>query len=306
VRKIDSGEQHMTFVLVVGATGSLGSQIVGALGRRGARVRALVRSTTGRAEALAAMRDVGVDIVEGSLLDPVDRLAAAVEGAEVIVSAVQGGADVMVDGQVNLVRAAEKAGVARMVPSDFAIDLFRLDDGDNVFLDNRRRAHEAFAGSGVRPTSVLSGAFVEVMTAPFLEIVEWAEGTFGYWGGGEQPCDFTTIADVAEYTVAAALDAGVAGRPVRVAGDVLSMKEFHAALQAGSGRALAPRRLGTVDDLWAEIQRRKAMATSPVEYVALQYLWGMVSGKAKLDRLDNVRYDDIEPITVAKFAQRLA
>jgi hypothetical protein len=194
--------------------------------------------------------------------------------------------------------------VPRLIPSDYAVDLFRLDDGDNVFLDQRRSAASAFASSTVQTTPVLNGAFVEVITAPFLEIVDWDAGTFAYWGDGDQQCDFTTITDVADYTAAAALDPTLAGRPVRVAGDVLTMKQFHSALERGSGRSLQIRRLGSVDDLRAEIERRKAASSSPSEYVALQYVWAMVTGKAKLDPLDNALYPTIEPTPVEQFAHR--
>ncbi len=298
------GTTPVTFV--AGATGMLGSRIVGSLLRRGARVRALVRPQAlgEQNPAVRRLAGRGVEFVEGDLLDPVDRLARMLEGVEVVICAVQGGSGVVTGGQVNLIRAAEKAGVPRMIPSDFAVDLHRLDYGDNVFLDHRKKADEAFAGSSVRPTSVLNGAFFEVMTQPFIEMVDWDAGTFSYWGDGDQPCDFTTVVDTAEYTAAAALDHSAAGRPVRVAGDVVSMKEFHQALESGAGRRLEIQPLGSADDLWAEIQRRKAAAQSPVEYVALQYVWAMISGKAKLDPLDNGRYPDIHPTGAEEFVRR--
>jgi nucleoside-diphosphate-sugar epimerase len=296
----------VTKIFLAGATGMLGSKIAQDLRRHGALVRALVRPETGRGDTARALASQGVEIVEGSVLDPVERLARAVEGTEVIISAVQGGDEVVTQGQVNLLRAAEQAGVPRMIPSDFAIDLFRLDYGDNVFLDHRKKADEAFGGSPVRATSVLVGAFLEVMTAPFIEMIDWDRGTFSYWGDGDQPCDFTTVADTAAYTAAVALDPGTAGRPVRVAGDVLTMKEFHAAVERGSGHRLEHRNLGGVDDLAAEIQRRKGVSASPAGYVALQYVWAMVSGKAKLDPLDNARYPGIRPTAVAEFARQYA
>lgn len=294
----------MTEVVVAGATGMLGRAIVTSLLSGGARVRALVRPTSTRSDAAQALREQGASVVAGDVLGADDRLVSALEGADVVISALQGGEDVIVDGQAALLRAADKAGVPRLIPSDFAVDLFRLDDGDNVFLDHRRAAHRAFAGSSVQVTSVLNGAFTEVMTAPFLEIVDWDRETFSYWGDGDQPCDFTTVADTAAYTAAIALDPGTAGRPVRIAGEVLTMKEFHAALERGSGRRLELHRLGSADELAAEIERRRAVATGPETYVALQYLWTMITGKAKLAPLDNSRYPDIKPATVADFAGR--
>ncbi|WUH98959.1 hypothetical protein OHR68_36515 [Spirillospora sp. NBC_00431] len=114
------------------------------------------------------------------------------------------------------------------------------------------------------------------------------------------------MADTAAYTATVSLDPRTAGRPVRVAGDVLTMKEFHAALERGTGRRLRLRRRGGVDDLATEIKRRQATATSPADYVALQYVWAMVTGKAKLDPLDNDRYPAVRPAGVTDFARRLA
>ncbi|MFI6831900.1 hypothetical protein ACIBG5_32670 [Kribbella sp. NPDC050241] len=114
------------------------------------------------------------------------------------------------------------------------------------------------------------------------------------------------IADTAAYTAAVALDPGTTGRPVRVAGDVLTMKEFHAALERGSGRSLELRRRGTADELAAEIERRRASASGPEDFVALQYLWAMITGKAKLDPLDNERYPGVRPTTIVEFARRFA
>jgi len=62
--------------LVTGATGFVGSHILGALLDRGERVRALVRDS----KKAQVLRDHGVEVVEGDLLDP-SSLGAAVSGA---------------------------------------------------------------------------------------------------------------------------------------------------------------------------------------------------------------------------------
>ncbi len=296
-------------VLVVGATGTLGTQVTRSLLRRGARVRALVTpgSVRGKRAALTALADGGrLDVVVGDITDLLDDLVRTLEGADIVVSAVQGGPDVVTDGQVNLIRAAGKAGVPRLIPSDFAVDLHRLDYGDNAFLDHRKRADEAFAEVDVAPVHVLTGAFTEVMVAPFVEIVDFDNGTFSYWGDGDEPMDFTTVADTAEYAAAVALDPGIAGRKIGFAGDVLTMKQFHAAVEEGSGRSLEARSLGSTDVLLAEIERRKQTGAGIPEYVALQYQWAMVTGKAKLDPLENERYPEVTPVPVAEFVRTRA
>jgi hypothetical protein len=106
---------------------------------------------------------------------------------------------------------------------------------------------------------------------------------------------------IQRFIPAAAIDRTLTGRPLRIAGDVLTMKQFHQALETGSGRKLEARSLGSVADLRAEIERRKQTATNPWDWISLQYVWCMVSGKGKLDAIDNSRYPHIHPISVTDF-----
>ncbi|NIH83514.1 NmrA family NAD(P)-binding protein [Amycolatopsis granulosa] len=287
-------------IFVAGATGLLGGQIVRALLDQGASVRALVRPGTSDEKKRSLTAGAGdVELVEGDITAPAERLAEAIGDATTVVSAVQGGPDVIVDGQANLLRAAEKAGARRFIPSDFAIDINKLDDGDNFMIDWRRKAAAERTGTGIEVVSVLNGAFYEVMVG-FMGIVDWEQGTLSHWGDPDQPLDLTSVADTAAYTAAVALDPSATGT-LRFAGDVVSMREFHEAVQRGSGRTLQLRHLGSADDLRAEITRQAAVAENPFDYVALQYQWCMVSGKGKFDQLDNDRYPHVKPQSVADF-----
>jgi uncharacterized protein YbjT (DUF2867 family) len=289
----------MPTAFVAGATGTLGGLIVDSLLRRDVQVRALVRP--GNVEGREALeRRPGVEVVTGDIRDSADGLARAMNGASVVISAVLGEADVIVDGQANLLRATEKAGVARFVPSDFSYDLFRLDPSDNAWSNLRLEAHKAFGATSVAITSVLPGAFLDVVHLPYFEHVDWAAGTFSYWGDGEQPIEFTSYADTAEWTAEVAIDP-TAGPTVRVAADVLTTMGLHQTLERASGRKLELRRLGGLDDLEAEIERRKVGSTNVFDYLALQYAWVMNTGKASFDRLDNDRYPGVKPTSADEF-----
>ncbi|MUN41197.1 NmrA family NAD(P)-binding protein [Actinomadura litoris] len=290
-------------VFVAGATGLLGGRIVDALLDRGASVRALVRPGEDAAKkaAIEALQARGLEVVAGDITDPPARLAEAVGDAATVISAVQGGPDVIVDGQANLVHAAEKAGAARFIPSDFAVDVTKLADGDNFMIDWRRAAAARFRGADLDVVSVLNGAFYEVMVG-FMGIVDWEGGTLSHWGDPDQPLDLTSVSDTAAYTAAVALDPGATGT-LRFAGEVISFRRFHEAVQRGSGRRLELRDLGTADELRAEIERRAGLTENPFDYVALQYQWCMVSGKGKFDTLDNARYPQITPVSVADFVR---
>jgi UDP-glucose 4-epimerase len=112
-------------VLVTGGAGFIGSHIVTALVERGDSVRVLDNLDTGKRANLAHLGDK-VEFMEGSLIDP-KAVADAVRDAEVIfhqaalasvprsVAAPLDTNAVCVTGTVNLLDAARKAGVRRVV-----------------------------------------------------------------------------------------------------------------------------------------------------------------------------------------------
>src|SRR4051812_25232859 len=99
-------------VLVAGATGLMGTKISRALASRDCRLRLLVR----RPERVDALRRLDAELVQGDVFDR-PSLARACAGVDVVVSALAGLADVIVDGQTQLLEAAQAAGVKRFLPS---------------------------------------------------------------------------------------------------------------------------------------------------------------------------------------------
>src|SRR3954452_9391813 len=92
--------------LVVGGTGMLGGRIADHLmNEPGVELRLLVRPGSPLRPAVAALVDRGAHVVEGDLGAPAS-LEGATAGIDVVVSAVQGGHEVIVDGQVALAEAA--------------------------------------------------------------------------------------------------------------------------------------------------------------------------------------------------------
>ncbi len=288
-------------VLLVGASGMLGGAITKAvLERADLTLRVLMRS--GKPEAAAVLRAAGVEIAEGDVMDP-SSLAGAVEGIDVVVSALPNDPNVFVDGHRNLVEAADRAGVERLVPSDFSVDFFKIDPSENFNLAMRKQIVPLFAGRRLRPIHVLIGAFMDTMLDPRAPFIDWQNGVLPYFGNGAQPCDFTCVADAARYVAAACADPE-APEVLRIAGDVLTMPQFAESISSAFGRRIVPRMQGSVDDLARLIAEKQTTATNPWEWIALQYHHNMVSGRAKLAPLDNDRYPDIRPETVEQFARR--
>jgi hypothetical protein len=82
------------------------------------------------------------------------------------------------------------------------------------------------------------------------------------------------------------------------------MKQFLAIYQEVTGKHLVEQRLGTVEELRAWIEQQKQTASSWHAYRAHQYHYGLVSGKGKLDSLENSRYPHIRPLTLRQYLEQ--
>ena len=122
-----------------------------------------------------------------------------------------------------------------------------------------------------------------------------------YYGDADQPLDFTTTANTAEFTAAAALDS-TTPRYLRVAGEVATVRGLQAAATAATGQPFKLLRVGPLGVLGAMIKVTKALMPSSDEvfppWQGMQYLHNMFTGLPKLTPLDNARYPDIRWILV--------
>ncbi|MEO1718157.1 MAG: NmrA family NAD(P)-binding protein [Planctomycetota bacterium] len=286
-------------VLLVGATGMLGGSILEGLLETNQTVRALLRP--GKEAVERSLSERGVEVAHGDVLDRAS-VDAAVTGARVVVIALNNNPDLFVPGHRNLLEAAESHDVERIVPSDFSVDFFKIRPDENDNLAMRHEVAPLFEGTRVRPIHVLIGAFMDTMLDPNAPFIDWERGNLPFFGDGEQLCDFTTVADAGRFVAAACADRD-APEAVRFAGDVLTMPGLAASVAAGRGITLEGRRQGSVDDLAGVIESKKHSGGDPWEWIALQYHHNMVSGRAKLEPLNNERYPDVQPETIEDFAR---
>ena len=296
-----------TKVLVVGSTGMLGTKIVNALLDKGeTKVRAMVRPGSyekdDKKKDIDAMKDKGATIVEGDLMKP-DTLLSVCQDIDVVVSAV-GNNQVTVPGQKNAIDAAKQQGVKRFIPSDFSVDYRKLDYGDNDNLDMRKQVLEHLLASGLEHTLILNGAFMDIIPTPFMPQFDLENSIFKYWGDGETPMDFTTTEDTAKYVAEAVSDRELTNTALEVAGEILTMKQLKSAYEEATGKKLEEQHLGSVEELKNWIENKKQTADSPLEYIPQQYEYAMVSGKGKLNNIQNSRYPHIKPLTVKQYIQQ--
>lgn len=110
-----------------------------------------------------------VEIHEAAYADRA-ALASALAGVGTIISAVSGARPVIVDAQRALLAAAVAAGVARFIPSDYSADYRRITPGSNRNFEHRRELAAELDAAPIRVTSVLNGAFADMLTgqAPMI------------------------------------------------------------------------------------------------------------------------------------------
>ena len=293
-------------VLVAGSTGMLGYKIVSALLDKGnLDVRAMVRrsndTNSENRKKIDSMKAKGATIVEGDAMQP-ETLLPLCAGVDVVVSAI-GNNEVTVPGQKNLIDAAKQQGVKRFIPSDYSVDYRKLDYGDNDNLDKRKEVLEYLQQSGLEYTLVLNGAFMDSIA--YMPLFDFEHQIFQYWGDGETPMDFTTTDDTAKYAAEAVSDPGLVNTALEVAGDTLTAKQLKAAYEEATGTKLTEKKLGSIAEFKVWITAKKASASSLEEYVYHQYIYAMVSGKGKLDRIGNDRYPHIKPMTVKQFLSKV-
>ena len=277
-------------VLVAGATGDLGRRIVRELLRHDTLVRVLTRPGSGRAHGIFGDED-RVKIHEAAYTDRAG-LVSALSGVDTVISAVSGARPVIVDAQRALLAAAVDAGVARFIPSDYSADYRRITPGSNRNFELRREFAAELDAASIRVTSVLNGAFADMLTGQ-APMILFTRHRVMFWSSPDQILDFTTKDDVARVVALVALDED-APRVVEIAGDRVTARTIARAMTELTGTPFALQWAGTTGILSAmsRIGRRLSKDTDKAfpAWQGMQYFVSMFSGEAELHHVDNDRY----------------
>jgi uncharacterized protein YbjT (DUF2867 family) len=201
---------EIRIVTVVGATGTLGTEIVRALLEKGARVRAMVRATSNRTklEALGVTDFVVADLRDATSLQ---RALTAEPRAEAVVASAAGfsahtartkgdNSRTDTEGYRNLVDAAKNAGVPRMV----LISILECDKASEVPHFHQKFVTEKYLAKKRQPYLALrAGAFLD--RAQDVVATKVQKGVFPDIVPGVA-LDMIYSPDLARYAAQAALD----------------------------------------------------------------------------------------------------
>jgi uncharacterized protein YbjT (DUF2867 family) len=226
-------------VLVTGATGFIGPHVVHTLRARDTPVRALVRNPS-RASRLAAW---GVELVRGDVTDPAS-LHDAADGVDAIVHlvAIIRGRPVdfervMAQGTRNVVRAAQEAGVRRVVLAS-ALGLDEQSKDAVPYFAAKWEMERAVRESGLEHV-ILRPSFVfgrdGGVLPTFVRLARYAPVT-PIVGPGTQRLQPIWVEDLAEYYAQSVELPEAAGRTFELGGpDAVTWNEFWVRLKRTLG-----------------------------------------------------------------------
>jgi uncharacterized protein YbjT (DUF2867 family) len=193
-------------ILVVGATGTVGSEVVAALRARGAPVRALVRDA---ARARAALGE-GVDLAEADLGDAA-AVRRAFDGVLRVFLLTPNGPQ-----QLEHERAVLDAAAAARVERVVKLSAISADPGSAAsFLASQGRAEALLARSGL-PATVLRPNFYMSNVLAAAETVRAEGRIYGAFGDGRLAMIHPR--DLGESAAAALTGPGHAGRTIVLSG----------------------------------------------------------------------------------------
>ncbi len=262
-------------ILVAGGTGNLGIELVPHLAARGIPIRVLTRDPDRGRQRLGE----SPQLAQGDARNPA-TLAAALDGIEAVVSAMTGfgpGAPgpraVDYEGNLNLIRAAEAAGVQRFVlvsmdgaAADHPMELARM----------KYRAEEALRASRLEWVIVRPNAFMELWAeiagGPIIK-----EGKATVFGRGDNPINFNSAKDVARFIELALFDPGLSRTILAVGGpENLTFNQLVAQIERAAGRK------AVVKHVPLPVMRLLSLVMRPFK----PDLAGLIEGGIAFDTLD--------------------
>lgn len=148
-------------VLIAGVTGNLGQKLVKSLLSRGHQVRGLGRSPSKLDNDFQASLE---SFVQSQNHYDIPALEKACTGVDAVICAYMGSPELQLEGQLLLLRAAERADVKRFVAAAWNYDWRKMSLGQHesydMYLSFRRMVEFT---SEIRPIYIFTGVLAEVL-----------------------------------------------------------------------------------------------------------------------------------------------
>ena len=292
-------------ILVAGASGTLGSEIVKRLLQQGWRVRALSRD----AAKLQPLAKLGAEPFAGDMLDraAMDR---ACQGVSQIVSTANNfvGNGTRSPNRIDepmyrtLGAAAKDAGVSRWVhvsarnlAPDSPVDFFRV----------KHRVESIVRDSGVPWVVVRPSAYMDIWTGVLFGNVERPAPVATIFGRGDRVVNYIAIKDVVSFVLAILGDANVQNETIDIGGpSEVNFIEFSEPIQRAMG-VPAKRRHVPAPVLGIARYVARPFHEVAARFASMGY-WTTLSDRRFPGWSEPAARFKVEPVTIEQFAARYA
>jgi NADH dehydrogenase len=298
---MQTSSQQNAPLLVIGATGILGSEICRQLIDKGKKVIGLVRATSDPVK-IDYLKSLGVQTIEGDIKDKssIDRscqgVAAVISTASSTISHQQGDSIQTVDleGQLNVVKAAEEAGVKH-----FVFISFPPVPNENPLQTAKRIVEQQLKESGIKYTILQPTDFMEVWLSPAVGF-DFLNAKATIYGEGINKISWIAVKDVAQFAVASLDNPNAFNTTIELGGpEALSPLEAVQVFEEHGGVKFIVNHV-PVEALLAQ----KAAATDPLQASFAGLMLGYAAGSI-IDMKNTLQVFPVQLSSVRDYARRV-
>jgi len=273
----------------------LGSQVCAAVvASKKFQVKVLMRTETleKNKTQIESYKANGAEIVIGDI-SSVEDLTNAAKGCDTILSLV--GGDTLAY-EKNLIPAAKAAGVKRIVPSQFGIDVSQLPQG--TVLQGKTDLLNLIKAEGFDWTSIVTGLFFDLKFSAATGF-DHQNGTVTTVDGGVARYSATLIADIAKFVPEILASPDSRNALIRIAGDTVTTAEAIRYFEEASGKKMVVKDR-TLNDCKEELKKGFNFFTLLEEFVITEQNAVNFEGKN-----DNSKFPSVKPTSVKEYANSL-
>ncbi|CAJ0546484.1 Ff.00g011110.m01.CDS01 [Fusarium sp. VM40] len=279
-------------ILVAGVTGYLGKHLATVGLEKGHKIRGFGRSPNKLpAELLGKLES----FVQCESYDDKEALDKAVSGAQGVICCYTSHADAVLEAQISLLRAVERAGIKVYHAHSWNADWTKIRHGDFEHYDSyiafRRHAELT---SPIKPVYVFTGLVGEFALDSHMGIAhiddDADETLLKYWGDGSAKWDFTYFEDAARFsidlvTTNKSVLAGEGGF-FNVRSAEASAKDIAVAYEMRTGVKVKPVSLGGIEELQVLLKNART-TTDPRAYFTFAPYYSQLANTLGTWKLDD-------------------
>ncbi|KAH7136916.1 hypothetical protein B0J13DRAFT_449619 [Dactylonectria estremocensis] len=279
-------------ILIAGVSGHLGKHLAKVGLDQGHQIRGFGRSPN---KLPPGLLDRLESFVQCDSYHDKAALDKAVAGVEAVICCYTSHADAVLDAQLSLLRAVERAGVKIYHAHSWNADWTKIAHGEfehyDAYIAFRRHVELT---SPIRPVYVFTGLVGEFALNESVGIAHFKgdadDKVLVHWGDGDAKWDFTHMEDAAKFSInlITTNDSVLAGNGgiFSIHSGEASPKDIARAFEKLTGKKVKLHSLGGVDELKTHLVRARA-TTDPREYFAFAKYYSQAANLLGTWKLDN-------------------